>query len=200
MPKKRKRGSSLSNKKKYHRLKGSTIQKRINGQVVYAKKEVQRLPSVKKTKQEQSDNNSGINPNEYVCLKRNIENLDNDEIRVNKKTHSFEKRQRVAIAFVYEHIHNMLDKEKWAEYNLISQISDLLKLSSGSFKLIDKVLNDFLHCVENGVEYDGNRQYKEWRDDKHLLPLDSNECKLIADVMEDGHGLRAAATFVNEYR
>ena len=154
------------------------------------------------TQQKRSANSSKINPNEYVCLKRNIENLDNDENQVhyNKKTHSFEKRQRVAIAFVYEHIHNMLDKDKWAEYNLISQISDLLKLSSGSFKLIDKVLNDFLHCVENGVEYDGNRQYNEWRDDKHLLPLNSNECKLIADVMEDGHGLRAAATFVNEYR
>ena len=76
-------------------------------------------------------------------------------------------------------------------YNLISQISDLLKLSSGSFKLIDKVLNDFLHCVENGVEYDGNRQYNEWRDDKHLLPLNSNECKLIAESI----CMRFALTF-----
>jgi len=176
MPKKRKRGSFISYKRKYHLFGRSIIQKRINGEVTREKKENQSLPCVREKEQKESNNNSRINPNEYVCLKRNIENLDNDEIRVNKKTHSFEKRQRVAIAFVYEHIHNMLDKEKWAEYNLISQISDLLKLRPGSYKLIDKVLNDFLHCVENGVEYDGNRQYNEWRDDKHLLPV--NVCKL----------------------
>ena len=119
----------------------SIIQKRINGEVVRIKNDFQSLPYVRETKQKQSDNSSRINPNEYVCLKRNIENLDNDEIQVNynKKSHSFEKRQRVAIAFVYEHIHNMLDKDKWSEYNLISQISDLLKLSSVSYKLIEKV-------------------------------------------------------------
>ena len=82
---------------------------------MYTKNESESIPCIREKQEKESDSSSTINPNEYVCLKRNIENLDNDEIRVNKKTHSFEKRQRVAIAFVYEHIHNMLDKEKWAE-------------------------------------------------------------------------------------
>ena len=77
---------------------------------------------------------------------------------------------------------------------------NLLFLSRGSNKMVNRVLLDYLHCIENGIEYNGERSYKNWNDDKLLLPLKSSECQIIADVMEDGHGLRAAYQFVNEYR
>ena len=73
MPKRRKRGSSVSYRKKYHLFGGSTIQKRINAEIIYTKKESQSLPCVREKEQKESNNNSRINPNEYVCLKRNIE-------------------------------------------------------------------------------------------------------------------------------
>ena len=40
----------------------------------------------------------------------------------------------------------------------------------------------------------------KWDDDKLLLSSTSHEFKLIADAMEDGHGLRAVTQLVNEYR
>ena len=58
--------------------------------------------------------------------------------------------------------------------------------------MVNRVLLDYLYCIENGIEYNGKRSYKNWDDNKLLLPIKSSECQIIADVMEDSHGLCAA--------
>ena len=64
MPRKRKRGSALTCRKKYNRQGRTIIQQRIDGEIVRTKNTFQTLPSVRKTEQEQSDSSSRINPNE----------------------------------------------------------------------------------------------------------------------------------------
>ena len=49
--------------------------------------------------------------------------------------------------------------------------------------------------MNNGIEYNGDGEYNKWNDEKMLIPLNSLECKIIADIMEDDHGLRAAWQF-----
>ena len=66
--------------------------------------------------------------------------------------------------------------------------------------MVEQVLLNFLYCINNGIEYKGDREYNKWNDEKLPIALNSLECKIIADLMEDGHGLRAVWQFVNEYR
>ena len=66
--------------------------------------------------------------------------------------------------------------------------------------MVERVLLDFCYCIKNGIEYKGEREYNRWDDQKLLLSSKSLESKIIADIMEDGHSLRAAWQFVNEYR
>ena len=65
--------------------------------------------------------------------------------------------------------------------------------------MVKCVLLDFCYFVRNGIEYIGDRECNQWDDKKLLLSTKSLESKVIADIMEDGHGLRAAWQFVNEY-
>ena len=58
--------------------------------------------------------------------------------------------------------------------------------------MVKRVLRDFCYCVKNGIEYKGKGEYKQWDDETLLLSSKSLESKIIADIMEDCHGLRAA--------
>ena len=53
--------------------------------------------------------------------------------------------------------------------------------------MVLNVLREFLH-------------YKLSKKYKLLLSIKSAECPIVATVMEDGHGLRNAWQFVNEFR
>ena len=66
--------------------------------------------------------------------------------------------------------------------------------------MVKRVLFDFCYCVENGIEYRGEREVNRWDDNKLLLSTKSLESKIIADIMEDRHGVRDAWQFINEYR
>ena len=66
--------------------------------------------------------------------------------------------------------------------------------------MVKRVLFDFCYCVENGIEYRGEREFNRWDDNKLLLSTKSLESKIIADIMEDRHGVRDAWQFINEYR
>ena len=66
--------------------------------------------------------------------------------------------------------------------------------------MVLSVLREFLHSKLCKTQYIGERKKKELDDDKLLLSMKSTECQIIANVMEDGHGLRQAWQFVNEFR
>ena len=83
---------------------------------------------------------------------------------------------------------------------LITKIIKHLKLRTSAHPMVERVLRDFCYCVKKGIEYKGERECYQWDDDKLLLSSKSVERKIIADIMEDSHGLRAAWQFVNEYR
>ena len=73
-------------------------------------------------------------------------------------------------------------------------------MSRSAHPMVERVLLVFCYCVKNGIEYKGGREYKQWDDEKLLLSSKSLESKIIADIMEDGHSLRATWQFINEYR
>ena len=49
-------------------------------------------------------------------------------------------------------------------------------------------------------KYNTLENEKKMDDDKLLLSIKSAECQIVANVMEDGQGLRNAWQFVNEFR
>ena len=107
----------------------------------------------------------------------------------------------ISIAYIYEHMFEMVGESKWYGKNgVISQIHSILKLQRGAYKLVKSVIYNFNKCLEDGVDYTGERVYSKMRDNLHILPSDSYEFSIISDAMEDGHGLRAATQLVNEYR
>ena len=66
--------------------------------------------------------------------------------------------------------------------------------------MVECILLDFCSCIKHGIEYKGDREFNQWDDEKLLLSTKSLESKMIADIMEEGHGLRDTWQFVNEYR
>ena len=150
-----------------------------------------------------------VDPNEFITSRRERydENEDNEnfsggKLKIRSKNdHSYEWRQRLAIAHIYESMFSLENRDKWSKrHGTIYKIRKVLGLNRGAHTLIKNVLENFTKCLENGMEYDGKRTYSAWNDSKHLLPCNSYECKIIADTMDDGHGLRAATQLVNEYR
>ena len=71
-------------------------------------------------------------------------------------------------------------------------------MSRSAHPMVKRVLRDFCYCVKNGIEYKGERECYQWDDDKLLLSSKSVERKIIADIVEYAHSLRAAWQFVNE--
>ena len=123
-----------------------------------------------------------------------------DELWTNKKSYGFQQRQRNAITYSCEHVYSELHPDQWKSFNLIPKIIKHLKLSRSAHPMVERVLLDFYYCVKNGIEYKGGRECNQWGDEKLLLSSKSLESKIIADITEDGHGLRAVWQFVNEYR
>ena len=80
------------------------------------------------------------------------------------------------------------------------KIIDILQLKRNSYCMIENILNIFLYFKSIEIEYTGNRVDKIWGDNEHLLSLKSLECKIITNLMENGHVLRAVHQLVNEYR
>lgn len=190
MPKTRKRGAGLQNRKKHHRA-GERVKIRhaINGNQVGIINDFKSIDCIVRNDV----------PKDVVISENNyLENNYTDRHKI--QTDEFYKRRRMAIVFVYEHIFNSMPRHNWKRFKVIHQIVELLRLGQNAHRMVEKVLDTFLESSKSGVNYNGNKKYNKWSDCKHLLSLTSNECKIIADIIEDGHGLRAAHQFVNEYR
>ena len=190
MPKTRKRGAGLQNRKKHHRA-GERVKIRhaINGNQVGIINDFKSIDCIVRNDV----------PKDVVISENNyLENNYTDRHKI--QTDEFYKRRRMAIVFVYEHIFNSMPRHNWKRVKVIHQIVELLRLGQNAHRMVEKVLDTFLESSKSGVNYNGNKKYNKWSDCKHLLSLTSNECKIIADIIEDGHGLRAAHQFVNEYR
>ena len=41
--------------------------------------------------------------------------------------------------------------------------------------MVEQVLLNFLYCINNGIEYKGDREYNKWNDEKFPIALNSLE-------------------------
>ena len=115
-----------------------------------------------------------------------------------KKDHYFQQQQRIVIVFVYEDIFCEIEECDWKRYNIIHNTFGIFCLRKNVHQMVLNVLKEFLHCKLSKIQYTGE-QKKELDDDKIFLSIKSAECKIIANVMEDGHGLINAWQFVNGF-
>ena len=207
MPKRRRRGAGLRYRRKHNRPGRSIIRRKENGTTIYLPYEMISIQNINQNNNLGNDVNfisrSNVsNANHFISSRRSddINYCSCSESNREKHSHSFEWRQRVTIAHLYESLFDFMPQSQWKEFKLIYKIRQILQLQRGAYRLIEKVLLDVNKCLSLGIEYDGKRVYSSWQDEKHILPINSHESSIIADSMEDGHGLRAACQIVNEYR
>ena len=81
---------------------------------------------------------------------------------------------------------------------MITNIIGILCLRKNAHQMVLNVLREFLHCKLSKTQYIGEQ--KKTIRYKLLLSIESRECQIIANVMEDGHVLRNVWQFVNEFR
>ena len=158
MPKKRKRGAALSYRRKHNRPGRSIIRRYQNGTTMYLPNDMNNIEII-------NNNNLG---NDVHCSD-DCSYCSINEPNRDKNSHSFEWRQRVTIAHLYESLFDFMPQSQWKEFKLIYKIRQILQLHRGAYSLIEKVLLDVNKCLSLGIEYDGKRVYSSWQDEKHIL-------------------------------
>jgi hypothetical protein len=106
-------------------------------------------------------------------------------------------RQAIARYFLFT-LDRPPEDEWMGKCGTVSYIVAGLNLPKGSRGSVVDVLLDVEWCMENDVEYTGQRKIKART--QAAIALDSKEAKLIADGMEDRLGLRLVCEMVNTSR
>ena len=102
MPKKRKRGVGLANRKKYQ----------IKGRSYYGVKICENTPM-------KSNEDMHESQNLVLSSQREVSNF------IDNRNHCFQTRQRMAIVYAYEHTFGNLHPDEWKSFDLISKLSDI---------------------------------------------------------------------------
>jgi hypothetical protein len=111
------------------------------------------------------------------------------------------RARRMAIYYLYKYVHNSPEESLWKGRNGIAvQIrNQLLMPRTSELRNLCNTMRVIKAYEANGVEYYGEAEpRKEWG--HYLIPPNSYQCQLIADLLEGEFGFSECTHFVNLYR
>jgi hypothetical protein len=125
----------------------------------------------------------------------------------------FYTSQRVTIAHLFRTVLNWPAKEDWKSSRVagdpnrwslgaIRQCCVIMGLDAAVYSYrrnVQAVFIAFLAACAAGAVYDGQLK-RNLRPDKQCVPLESLECQMVADCMEDGFGIKNTTMMVNAHR
>ena len=180
MPRKRKRGAELGCRQKHYTKGKSHKEIFINHERTIIPKDTPKeiLTQIRHAKNNNYNDFHSlheshiVDPNEFITSRRERydENEDNEnfsggKLKIRSKNdHSYEWRQRLAIAHIYESMFSLENRDKWSKrHGTIYKIRKVLGLNRGAHTLIKNVLENVsykneecqvdFYCVSNYFDF-----------------------------------------------